>query len=107
MATLLTKPVRRKLPCFIFERGNRHPIVTLHPGDRPGRERIEVRLVGRRRTYSANLVGLVEKIMLWDCDRVQREINRRTKELHRGGMNLRSARRQAKEEQKDREQQTQ
>lgn len=74
-------------------------MVALHPGDKPGNERIAFRLKGTRRVYSANLRALFDKVVFWDIGRERLDIERRAKQLVKDhGMKVRSARAVARHE---------
>ena len=100
MATVLSKPVTRKSNTTVFERGTRNIIVALEPGTHGHADTIAVRPSGTRKWYRAELGYIADMIMMAHCDRETRDINRRAKALNKGGIPMRTAKRMAREEQK-------
>jgi hypothetical protein len=94
--TTLNKPVRRSTASTVFERGHRRIVVTLYPQNGAQPERIGFRLERQRREWTADLQGLYDMVIRNTVLREQRDFERRVKELVKGGMTRRAAKRMAR-----------
>jgi len=96
--TDLLKAIRRRTAATVFERGSRRIIVTLYPPNGAQGERIGFRLERTRREYVVDLQGEFTSVAMRAVDSERRKIEKRAKEIAKGGVHLRTARRMAREE---------
>lgn len=92
--TELTKPVKRETPATVFERSqSRNLIVSIEPAGRDGAV-IGIRVKGTRQTYRVGVNSVYNLAVSLHVSRIEK----RAKQLKKDGLNIRSARSQAKKE---------
>lgn len=93
--TDLNKRIARRTIKTVFEKGHRRVVVTLEPGDMLG-----LRLERTRETYYVSLTDLFQETQTRTIIGRARKIEARAKQIAKGGVNLRTARKQARQESK-------
>lgn len=91
--TALEKTIKRRTNATASRKGNRRIIVTLEVGDMLG-----FRLERTRQIYRVRVEDIFQKAALWHYEGQRRKIEARAKQIAKGGVHLRTARKMAREE---------
>jgi hypothetical protein len=75
-------------------------IVTLENGAKPI---IALRLEHTRHVYRATIEGVFTAVVMWELSTRHRDLTRRVKALVKAGSTLRAAKKQARQEERDKE----